>query len=185
MSDKPKSFEDLKPTELYRSAIEDFALPVEVEDKNKKKVLLAAFLEGGVTWKDYVDQHPEVAPSEEEVQEAALKDSLASGQVITSNAPSHNTVDSAPGAVEPENKWDEEKEETVEEVIVAKPLDTNTTQKYLIKMVRDNPLYETRGYRFTKEHPYNLVSAEDAEYMLTKEDGFRQATPSELQEFYG
>ena len=47
MSDTlPTSFDDLKPTELYRSAIEDFALPVEEEDKNKKKVLLAAFVEG-------------------------------------------------------------------------------------------------------------------------------------------
>lgn len=182
MSEKPTKFEDLKPTELYRSAIEDFALPVEEEDKNKKKVLLAAFVEGGVGWADYVEQHPEVAPDEEEVREAELKGALGRGEVITSNAPAHNTVDSTP--VEPEDKWDVE--EGVEpEIVVAQPILPSPNQQYLIKMVRDNPLFEIRGHRFTKEHPYALVSSVDADYILTKEDGFRQATPGELTEFYG
>jgi len=153
---KPTKFEDLKPTELYRSAIEDFALPVEESDKNKKTVLLAAFVEGGVKWADYVAQHPEVAPDPEE------------DNVVVSQ-------DVAPKATSVEEQ----------RVIVAEPPQARTNDVFLIKMVRDNVLYETRGHRFTQQHPYALVSPEDAEFILTQEDGFRQATPGELAEFYG
>ena len=157
---KPTGFSDLKPTELYRSAIEDFALPVDAEDKNKKSVLLAAFLEGGVEWKDYVAQHPEVAPDPEPEVEVAQN-------VITS---------------------DDIKAKPVEEEVVIRvkediPLSTN--EKYLIKMTRDNLQFNVKGVKFTQEHPYALVSPDVADYLLTKEDGFRQATPSELREFYG
>lgn len=155
---KPTGFSDLKPTELYRSAIEDFALPVDAEDKNKKSVLLAAFVEGGVEWKDYVAQHPEVAPDPEPVVE-------------------NNVVTSADLKAKP-----------IEEDVVIRvkeeiPLKSN--EKYLIKMVRDNPQFNVMGVKFTQEHPYALVRPEIADYLLTKEDGFRQATPSELREFYG
>lgn len=183
MSETPTSFEDLKPTELYRSALEDFALPVEEEDKNKKKVLLAAFVEGGVTWDDYVAQHPEVKPEPvAPVYEPALA----------------NTVASSSQPLEPENKWDTSDPryqglpagaavapDTAPPIAVAQPLVQNYDQPYLIKMTRDNPLFVVKGYRFTKEHPYAIVAAKDADYILTKEDGFRQATPSELREFYG
>lgn len=158
---KPTGFSDLTPTELYRSAIEDFALPVEVEDKNKKKVLLAAFVEGGVSWSDYVAQHPEVAPDPEPVVE-----SPAPGVITSSDL----------------------KAKPIEEDVVIRvkeeiPLASN--EKYLIKMTRDNPQFNVKGVKFTQEHPYALVSPDVADYLLTKEEGFRQATPSELREFYG
>ena len=57
-------------------------------------------------------------------------------------------------------------------------------RKYLVKMVRDNPLYQTIGHTFTSDHPYALVSAADADYLVTREDGFRQATPKEVEEYY-
>lgn len=182
MSETPKGFDDLKPAELYRSALEDFALPVEEADKGKKKVLLAAFVEGGVEWADYVAQHPEIAPAVEEVK------APRAGEVVTSDAPSHNSVETAPGPVEPENKWaDDERAINVQQqprIVVQEPIAVNTPDQYLIKMVRDNPLFEIRGHKFTTQHPYALVGAADADYIL-KEDGFRQATPAELREFYG
>lgn len=165
---KPKGFKDLDAAELYRSALEDFAIPVEAEDKTKKKVLLAAFLESGVEWADYVAQHPEVRDEEAE-KEQAMKDKLRQGSVITSD-------DVSPSKAAPVAE-----EEVTIRVKEALPV----AEKYLIKMVRDNPLFETCGYKFTQTHPYALVSPEAAEFILTKEDGFRQATPSELQEFYG
>lgn len=70
------------------------------------------------------------------------------------------------------------------EIITAQPLDTSTEQKYLLKMERENVRYDVRGHKFTQEHPYALVSPQDAEYILTHEKGFRQAWPSELEEFY-
>lgn len=162
---KPKSFKDLNAAELYRSAIEDFAIPVDEADKNKKRVLEAAFLESGVVWADYVAQHPEVRDEEAE-REQSLKDSLREGSVITSDV------------VAPKPP--------VEEVVrVKEEIPVATSDKYLLKMVRENPLFETCGYRFTTEHPYALVTAEAAQWILSKEEGFRQALPSELQEFYG
>jgi|SRR6478735_4110316 len=75
--------------------------------------------------------------------------------------------------------------------VVQTPVATNVAPpvleeepKILIKMVRDNPLYEIGRYRWTTKHPYVLVSVKDAENILIKEDGFRQATPGELQEYY-
>lgn len=141
---KPTGFAELKIDELIRSAVEDFAVEAAPSDSRKK--VLAALEEAGVTWSDYVAQHPEVAP-EEAVVEAK---------------PDPNTV-----------------------IRTAEPIATAPAEKYLVKMTRDNVLYETRGYRFTSAHPYALVEGEDLEYILAKEDGFRQAFPSELQEFYG
>lgn len=161
---KPTDFKDLNAEELYRSAVEDFALVVEEDDKTKKKVLLAAFVEGGVNWADYVLQHPEIAP--EPVT-----------PVITSDAPTHNAVVMEPVVVEP----------LQEAVVVRVKEDFNvaTNEKYLLKMTRENPLFEVRGHRFTSEHPYALVAPDDAQYILENEDGFRQAFPNELEEFYG
>lgn len=172
MSETPKGFDDLKPAELYRSALEDFALPVEEEDKGKKKVLLAAFLEGGVTWDDYVAQHPEIAP----VVEEPVYVPSAANQVQDTT-------------LHPENKWAEPVEAVAvveaPRVVVKEAIPVTSQDNYLIKMTRENPLFEVRGHKFTRSHPYALVNAADADYILTNEEGFRQATPSELREFYG
>ena len=88
----------------------------------------------------------------------------------------------------------EESAKVVEEVVEEKPVKENVRvaeapvmnqgDKFLIKMTRDNPLYEVRGHRFTTEHPYAIMSVEDAQYVLKHEDGFRQAFPDELAEYY-
>lgn len=66
------------------------------------------------------------------------------------------------------------------------PAKVNTPEEpmILIKMLRENPLYEVAGYRWTAKHPYALVKEKDADRILIREEGFRQATPSELQEYY-
>lgn len=154
---KPTSFEELDLVELRRSAVEDFA--VDITEKDNQKVVLAALLESGVKWADYVAQHPEVAAVVE-----------APANVVTApNVPGESTV-------EPVEQG---------EIIVAQPVQPKAADQFLIKMTRDNPLFVTRGYKFTKEHPYALVKAKDVEYILQHEDGFRQAFPSELAEFYG
>lgn len=164
---KPKDFSDLDAKELYRSAVEDFALPVEADDN--KKVLLAAFVEGGVTFDDYIEQHPEAGPDEE--------DKAAAGREVETTRPGSVIT------LEKEVKGLSVSEEP--KVVVQEPVKVNPSDQYLIKMVRDNPLFEVRGYKFTSAHPYALVSADDAQHILEFEDGFRQALPSELSEFYG
>ena len=73
----------------------------------------------------------------------------------------------------------------VQEPLVAPQQPTDEDEpKILIKMLRSNPLFEIRGYRWTQKHPYVAVSVKDAEHILIKEEGFRQATPGELQEYY-
>lgn len=57
--------------------------------------------------------------------------------------------------------------------------------EYLLKMERANPRYEIRGYKFTREHPYAAVAEGDVNWIMANVEGFRIATPSEVQEFYG
>lgn len=56
----------------------------------------------------------------------------------------------------------------------------------LIKMERKNHSFEHKGaklYRFTKDHPYQLVNADD-EQALINMGGFRTATQNEVKDFY-
>lgn len=80
-----------------------------------------------------------------------------------------------------------EAEVAPEEVVIrtAEPIAPTRTEKYLIKMERKNVRFDVLGHKFTQEHPYALVGAAEADYILTKEKGFRMAFPSELEEFYG
>lgn len=156
----PTKFKDLGVKELRRSAIEDFA--VEVDEKASPEEVILALTESGVTWADYVAQHPDVAPATPEPAPVVVNNVITSADV----APSR-----------------EEAPIAKEEIVVQEPLEVGA-KPYLIKMTRENPLFQTRGYTFTSSHPYQLVKAEDAEYVL-QEDGFRQALPSELSEFYG
>jgi len=152
--ENPTSFNDLDLEELRRTAVEDFAVDIKATDN--KKTVLAALVEDGVKWEQYA--------------------TLRGLNTVKSNAPAPPPV----GVFEQPVVRDEEVE-----IITAQPLDANpAVQKYLLKMERENVRYDVRGYKFTQEHPYALVSPEDAEYILTNEKGFRQAWPSELEEFY-
>lgn len=72
------------------------------------------------------------------------------------------------------------------EVVTADPHPKLAVEdKYLIKMTRANPYFEFGKYKFTQEHPYAIMPANDAQAILETEEGFRQAFPAELQEYYG
>ena len=64
----------------------------------------------------------------------------------------------------------------------SKPI--NKEDMVLVKMTRDNYSYEIRGYTFTKEHPFVAMDKDSAQAIFDKEEGFRLATPKEVQEFY-
>jgi hypothetical protein len=54
----------------------------------------------------------------------------------------------------------------------------------LVRMDRRNPVYEVCGVRFTSEHPFALVSESIAQDIFDSTEGFRPATPRELEEYY-
>jgi hypothetical protein len=58
-------------------------------------------------------------------------------------------------------------------------------EKILLKMERENGLFEVRGVKFTRDNPYALVTEEDAEAIINRHEGFRRAHASEVKEYYG
>lgn len=54
----------------------------------------------------------------------------------------------------------------------------------LLKMERENPTFEVKGYRFTKKHPFIAVDPDDADYIVHNYEGFRPALPSEVEKYY-
>jgi hypothetical protein len=54
----------------------------------------------------------------------------------------------------------------------------------LVKMDRKNGMYETNGFTFTREHPYVAMGDWQAQRIFDEEEGFRPATPKEIQEYY-
>ena len=54
----------------------------------------------------------------------------------------------------------------------------------LVRMNRENFRYDINGYTFTKEHPFVAMPEDDAQKIFDKEEGFRLATPKEVQEYY-
>ena len=59
-----------------------------------------------------------------------------------------------------------------------------TEDMVLVKMTRDNFRYDIQGFTFTKEHPFIAMSPDKAQEIFDKEEGFRIATPREVQEYY-
>ena len=54
----------------------------------------------------------------------------------------------------------------------------------LVKMDRQNGIYETAGFTFTREHPYVAMAPWQAQVIFDTESGFRPATPKEIQDYY-
>lgn len=84
-----------------------------------------------------------------------------------------------PDPVEEED--DEPAAPVVEEVApVAEPAD----DLVLVKMVRPNHSYEVRGYKFTRTHPFGLVTEDDADFLIEHDGGFTMASPKEARAYY-
>jgi UDP-N-acetyl-D-mannosaminuronate dehydrogenase len=80
---------------------------------------------------------------------------------------------------------DLEETEDLEEVLVkaeSKKIDPDDT--ILVMMTRANFRYDIKGHTFTKDHPFVAMTKDDAQSIFDKEEGFRLATPKEVQEFY-
>lgn len=122
--------------------------------EGSKETIIADLAEMGVTWEDYATAFLVEKPEEP-------VDDLVVSQPEEEPLPEAAHVATA----------DEQ---------IALPVE----QKYLVKMIRENPSFEFKGYKFTQDRPYAVMNAQDAQTILSSEDGFRQAFPAELEEFY-
>jgi len=79
---------------------------------------------------------------------------------------------------------EEEEQEMNKTLPKAEPKVVDKEDMVLVKMIRPNFSYQTRGHSFTKEHPFVAMDKETAQAIFDKEEGFVMATPKEVQEFY-
>jgi len=166
------SFKKMKRDDLYALATENFG--VEVSETANHAQIMAALAEMGVTWdmaKVY-DKNAAIIAEEEATSQANVITS-AQAQVKTVAEPVVTIAETARGvSVEVEQQ----------PVVVVAPA---APEVILLKMERDNPSYQIRGHKFTRDNPFALVKTEDASYILEHIDGFKQASPKEAKEFYG
>ena len=80
---------------------------------------------------------------------------------------------------------EDETEDTSEEVLPKfDPKKENPEDTVLVRMTRANFRYDILGHTFTKEHPFVAMNKDNAQAIFDKEEGFRLATPKEVQDFY-
>ena len=66
----------------------------------------------------------------------------------------------------------------------SKPVTELKGGQVLVKMERMNPRYDVNTFTFTRENPFIVMSEKDAQEIFDTQEGFRLATPKEVQEFY-
>jgi hypothetical protein len=82
-------------------------------------------------------------------------------------------------------KMEDEAEDVSEEVLPKfDPKKDQPQDTVLVRMTRANFRYDIMGHTFTKDHPFVAMKDKDAQSIFDKEEGFRLATPKEVQEFY-
>lgn len=83
-------------------------------------------------------------------------------------------------------KTKQEIEDNLEEIEIIPRLDPKKVDadSILVRMTRENYRYDIHGHTFTKEHPFVAMPEEDAQKIFDTEEGFRLATPKEVQDFY-
>jgi hypothetical protein len=78
-------------------------------------------------------------------------------------------------------------EDNKEEIEVLPRFDAKKSQdkdSVLVRMERANHRYDAMGFTFTSTHPFVAMSEEQAQEIFDREEGFRLATPKEVQDFY-
>lgn len=78
----------------------------------------------------------------------------------------------------------EDAKEEVEVLPVFDPKSISAEDTVLVKMDRQNYRYDILSQTFTKEHPFVAVSKDIAQKIFDQEEGFRLATPKEVQDYY-
>lgn len=79
----------------------------------------------------------------------------------------------------------EDAKEEIEILPVFDPKAERTEDTVLVRMTRANFRYDILGHTFTQEHPFVAIHTDSAQAIFDTEEGFRLATPKEVQEYYG
>jgi len=79
----------------------------------------------------------------------------------------------------------EDAKEEIEILPVFDPKAERTEDTVLVRMTRANFRYDILGHTFTQEHPFVAMHTDSAQAIFDTEEGFRLATPKEVQEYYG
>jgi hypothetical protein len=79
----------------------------------------------------------------------------------------------------------EDAKEEIEILPVFDPKAERTEDTVLVMMTRANFRYDIMGHTFTQEHPFVAMHKDAAQEIFDKEEGFRLATPKEVQDYYG
>lgn len=164
------SFNQMKRDELFELATENFA--VEVDQSANKARIIAALAENGVTW---------------DMAKVTDKNAAAyEAKNLEAKKPAEGVITSASTKPVPEDVTLATENLVVEttEVPVVEVVEAPAPSVVLIKMERENPRYDIRGHKFTRENPFALVRDEEADYILAQE-GFKVASPREAKEYYG
>jgi hypothetical protein len=170
------SYLDLSEAEL-REIADMYAIDVE-DDASEQEVRNKV---SSLSTAEVLLDFPQLAdrlslPEDEDDEEADAEDEDAG--LITSDATPKKTAKKAAT------------KKTVAKKVAAKPSTKPSAQpvvgedKTLLKMIRNNPVYETRGYRFTRNMPYVFVKNEDVDFLIEVEGGFAVAKPSEVESFF-
>ena len=79
----------------------------------------------------------------------------------------------------------EDAKEEIEVLPVFDPKAERTEDTVLVRMTRANFRYDILGHTFTQEHPFVAMHKDAAQEIFDIEEGFRLATPKEVQDYYG
>lgn len=199
------SFTQMKRDELYELAVNNFA--VDVDERANKAQIIAALAENGVTWDMAKTFDQNAAAIEEDLLETVEPSPAANVVTAASSNPAPEFVSVDPvleeNAAEPASTVDFAGIERFFVLVPrgvdgyvkdnvfhpGEPVDVSTPGQrgggvVLVKMERANPRYDVRGYTFTSNNPFALVKEHEVDAILSH-DGFKIASPSEAQEFYG
>jgi hypothetical protein len=78
----------------------------------------------------------------------------------------------------------EDAKEEIEILPVFDPKSERSEDTVLVMMTRANFRYDIMGHTFTNTHPFVAMNKDAAQQIFDKEEGFRLATPKEVQDYY-
>lgn len=159
------SFEKIKDEEVLYEAAAMFAVDLDSAKNSKGKLnptlVAAAFAEEGVTFDMYTALKAQHEEKKAELEAERLA-ALAAEEALQ----------------------DDEDLEPVEDAVLVPKRRAKREAEILVKMDRQNPHFETHGKVFTLQHPFVVMTPDEAQEIFDSEWGFRQATPREAQEYY-
>lgn len=169
------SFEKLSEADIKTAAAMfgvDLDSSMNQKGRVSPKLAAAAFAEEGVTFDMYTELAAKQEQARQEAEAAEAEQAALEEQRLAAAIKSTHEMEEED--VEPEADF----------VPAPKRRKRPASTDILVKMDRQNSYYEVRGKIFSREHPFVLMSEDEAQAIFDTEWGFRVATPREAAEYY-